>query len=51
MSLGEKARLTISPDYGYGDRGYPPVYPFNVYIISLNSLLVWHSERGFSSSE
>jgi len=27
MSLGEKARLTISPDYGYGERGFPPVIP------------------------
>ncbi|KAG0303775.1 FK506 binding protein proline rotamase rapamycin-binding protein [Dissophora globulifera] len=27
MSLGEKAVLVITSDYGYGDRGYPPVIP------------------------
>jgi len=27
MSLGQKAILTCTPDYGYGDRGYPPVIP------------------------
>lgn len=26
MKKGEKAVLYISPDYGYGPRGYPPVY-------------------------
>lgn len=27
MSKGEKARLTISHDYAYGERGYPGVIP------------------------
>ncbi|KAI4739118.1 hypothetical protein E4T45_15052 [Aureobasidium sp. EXF-8846] len=27
MSLGEKATLTISSDYGYGDRGFPGAIP------------------------
>ncbi|EJU05454.1 peptidyl-prolyl cis-trans isomerase [Dacryopinax primogenitus] len=27
LSLGQKAILTITPDYGYGDRGYPPIIP------------------------
>ncbi|KAI1318326.1 FK506 binding protein proline rotamase rapamycin-binding protein [Mortierella claussenii] len=27
MSLGERATLTITHDYGYGDRGYPPIIP------------------------
>ncbi|KAI9817935.1 MAG: FK506 binding protein proline rotamase rapamycin-binding protein [Thelocarpon impressellum] len=27
MSLGEKARLTISSDYAYGDRGFPGHIP------------------------
>ncbi|KAK3823367.1 MAG: peptidyl-prolyl isomerase [Benniella sp.] len=27
MSLGEKAVLSITYDYAYGDRGYPPVIP------------------------
>lgn len=29
MSIGERAILTCSPDYGYGAIGYPGVYPFN----------------------
>lgn len=27
MSLGEKATLTITSDYGYGDRGFPGAIP------------------------
>ncbi|KZO95701.1 hypothetical protein CALVIDRAFT_537693 [Calocera viscosa TUFC12733] len=27
LSLGQKAILTITPDYAYADRGYPPVIP------------------------
>ncbi|KAF9540808.1 FK506 binding protein proline rotamase rapamycin-binding protein [Mortierella hygrophila] len=29
MSLGEKAVLKITPDFGYGANGYPPVIPQN----------------------
>jgi len=29
LSVGEKAILIISPDFGYGARGYPPVIPPN----------------------
>ncbi|KAF8442961.1 hypothetical protein L210DRAFT_3534530 [Boletus edulis BED1] len=29
LSLGQKATLTISSDYGYGSRGFPPVIPAN----------------------
>ncbi|KAF9573674.1 FK506-binding protein 1A [Mortierella alpina] len=29
LSVGEKAVLKITPDYGYGARGYPPVIPQN----------------------
>ncbi|KAJ8300038.1 hypothetical protein KUTeg_002746 [Tegillarca granosa] len=28
MKIGEVAKLTCTPDYAYGVRGYPPVYPF-----------------------
>ncbi|KAJ7058664.1 hypothetical protein C8F01DRAFT_1146874 [Mycena amicta] len=29
LSLGTKAVLTVTPDYGYGSRGFPPVIPAN----------------------
>jgi FK506-binding protein 1 len=29
LSLGEKAVLTCTPDYAYGERGFPPVIPAN----------------------
>ncbi|KAJ5338714.1 hypothetical protein N7452_005442 [Penicillium brevicompactum] len=33
MSLGEKAILTISADYGYGDRGFPGLIPANSQLV------------------
>jgi len=33
MSLGEKATLTISADYGYGSRGFPGHIPANSKLI------------------
>lgn len=27
MSVGQRAKLTCSPDYAYGERGHPGVYP------------------------
>ena len=30
MSIGERAILTCSPDYGYGAIGYPGVYPLQI---------------------
>lgn len=27
MSVGQRANLICSPDYAYGDRGYPPIIP------------------------
>ncbi|KAJ7083865.1 hypothetical protein C8R44DRAFT_822121 [Mycena epipterygia] len=29
LSLGQKANLTVTPDYAYGARGFPPVIPPN----------------------
>ncbi|GAB1601617.1 12 kDa FK506-binding protein-like, partial [Argonauta hians] len=43
MSVGERSKLTCSPDYGYGAKGYPGVIPpnstliFDVELISLSS--------------
>ncbi|GAA5929109.1 FKBP-type peptidyl-prolyl cis-trans isomerase [Sporobolomyces koalae] len=33
LSLGQKAKLTCTPDYAYGARGYPPVIPANATLI------------------
>ncbi|CEH12114.1 fk506-binding protein fkbp12 [Ceraceosorus bombacis] len=33
LSVGERAKLTITPDYGYGAQGYPPVIPANSTLI------------------
>ncbi|KAJ9122177.1 FK506-binding protein 1 [Naganishia onofrii] len=42
LSLGQKAKLICSPDYAYGDRGFPPVIPasatlvFEVELLKIN---------------
>ncbi|XP_056277853.1 peptidyl-prolyl cis-trans isomerase FKBP1A-like [Pseudoliparis swirei] len=33
MSIGQRAKLTCSPDYAYGAAGYPPVIPGNATLI------------------
>ncbi|XP_021168129.1 peptidyl-prolyl cis-trans isomerase FKBP1A [Fundulus heteroclitus] len=33
MSLGQLAKLTCSPDYAYGSKGYPPIIPANSTLI------------------
>lgn len=30
MSVGERSKLICTADYGYGARGYPGVYPFDM---------------------
>ena len=35
MSVGERAKLTISPDYGYGASGAGGVYPLNMININI----------------
>ena len=39
MSVGERAKLTCSPDYAYGESGHPGVYPFIVGKSSVTSLV------------
>ena len=36
MSLGEKAKLTLSPDFGYGPRGAGGVIPPNAELVSFS---------------
>ncbi|KDR68756.1 hypothetical protein GALMADRAFT_231080 [Galerina marginata CBS 339.88] len=42
LSLGQKAKLTITPDYAYGSGGYPPIIPpnstlyFEVELVKIN---------------
>jgi len=33
LSLGQRARLIVTPDYGYGARGFPPVIPADATLI------------------
>uniref|UniRef100_A0A3Q0R4Q5 peptidylprolyl isomerase n=1 Tax=Amphilophus citrinellus TaxID=61819 RepID=A0A3Q0R4Q5_AMPCI len=33
MSLGQVAKLTCTPDFAYGSRGYPPIIPANSTLI------------------
>ncbi|XP_071835549.1 peptidyl-prolyl cis-trans isomerase Fkbp12-like [Apostichopus japonicus] len=33
MSIGENAKLTCSPDYAYGSKGYPGVIPPNATLV------------------
>merc|ERR1719402_400982 len=33
MSIGQRAKLTCSPDYAYGDRGFPGLIPANSVLV------------------
>jgi FK506-binding protein 1 len=33
MSLGQRCKITASPDYAYGPRGMPPVIPANATLV------------------
>ncbi|KAI0283927.1 peptidyl-prolyl cis-trans isomerase [Russula aff. rugulosa BPL654] len=33
LCVGQRAKLTVTPDYAYGARGFPPVIPANATLI------------------
>ncbi|CAM9716389.1 unnamed protein product, partial [Ectocarpus sp. 8 AP-2014] len=39
MSVHQKIRLTVPPDYGYGMNGYPPIVPANATLVYEMELL------------
>lgn len=43
MKKGEKAVLTIKPEYGYGSQGSPPTIPANATLIFEVELMDWKS--------
>jgi FK506-binding protein 1 len=46
MSFGERAKFTVSAQYGYGDRGYPPVIPPRaVLVFDVNLIRFWPRPR------
>jgi FK506-binding protein 1 len=46
MAFGERAKFTVSAQYGYGDRGYPPVIPpRSVLVFDVNLIRFWPRPR------
>ena len=48
MSFGERSKLTISPEYGYGHEGVKPLIPPNAKLIFDLELLRWHARPHWS---
>jgi len=53
LSLGQRATLKISSDFGYGEKGHPPVIPedadliFDVEVLSINGKKAFYSKDDF----
>ena len=47
MSLGQRATLKISADYGYGASGHPPVIPENADLVFDVEVLGINGKKGF----
>lgn len=45
MAKGEKAKVTLRPEYAYGDSGSPPKIPQNATLVFEMELLSWTSKR------
>ena len=51
MKKGEKALLTIKPEYGYGEQGSPPTIPANATLQFEVELLSWNSVNDITPSK
>ena len=51
MKKGEKALLTIQPEYGYGEQGSPPSIPPNATLQFEVELLSWNSVKDITPSK
>ena len=51
MKKGEKALLTILPEYGYGQQGSPPTIPANATLLFEVELLSWSSVKDITPSK
>lgn len=51
MKKGEKALLTITPEYGYGEQGSPPTIPPNATLQFEVELLSWNSVKDITPSK
>lgn len=45
MAKGEKARVTLKPEYGYGEQGSPPKIPPSATLVFEMELIGWQSKR------
>ena len=48
MSFGERSKLTITPEYAYGEAGVKPLIPPNAKLIFDLELLRWHPRPHWS---
>jgi FK506-binding protein 4/5 len=51
MKKGEKAVLTIQPEYGYGEQGSPPTIPANATLQFEVELLSWNSVKDITPAK
>lgn len=51
MKKGERAVLTIKPEYGYGEQGSPPTIPANATLQFEVELLSWNSVNDVTPSK
>ncbi len=51
MKKGEKAVLTIKPEYGYGEEGSPPTIPANATLQFEVELLSWNSVKDITPAK